>query len=158
MDKLLQIILAFVNGGTQAYQKKSNLLKVGTDQYNTVMNFIKDNKVTTNAILNLYLLYFKMNIQKRDSEYGTFPIAYYALDCFNKFNCEGDYTKILNNLNSKEKIEKLYAIYYNTTLQYTIGYEKENGTSYNNMIKQNIEYDRLLDSYNYAKISCEMSK
>ena len=156
LDKLLQVILAFIKGGTQAYQKKSQLLKVNSEQYNAVMNFIKDNSVTTNAILNLYLLYLKMNIQKKDSEFGTFPIAYYGLDCFNRFNCGGDYTKILDNLDSKEKIERLYAIYYNTSLQYTIGYEKENGTSYNNMIKQNIEYDRLSDSYNYAKISYEM--
>ena len=158
LDKLLQIILAFVNGGTEAYQKKSNLLKVGTDQYNTVMNFIKDNNVTINAILNLYLLYLKMNLQKKDSEYGTFPIAYYGIDCFNRFNCEGDYTKILNNLNSKENIEKLYNIYYSATLQYTIGYTREKGTSYNNMIKQNIEYDRLLDCYKYAKAMSEIPK
>lgn len=152
LDKLLQIILAFINGGTQAYQKKSNLLKINSEQYKVVMDFIKNNNnVTTNAILNLYLLYLKMYIQKKDGENGTFPIPYYALDCFNKYDCKGNYNLILPNLDSKEKIDKLYKIYYITTFQYTKAYTKDNNISYNNMIKQNIEYDKLKECYEGAK-------
>lgn len=152
LDKLLQIILAFVSGGTQAYQKKSNLLKINSEQYKTVLDFIKNNnEVTTNAILNLYLLYLKMYIQKKDSDNGTFPIAYYALDCFNKYECKGDYSQILNNLDTKEKIDDLFTIYYKTTYKYTNYYTKENNISYNNMIKQNIEYEKLKDYYDEVK-------
>lgn len=159
LDKLLQIILAFVSGGTQAYQKKSNLLKVNTDQYNTVMNFIKNNNVvTTNAILNLYLLYLKMDKKKKDSDAGTFPIPYYGLDCFNKYDCRGDFSQILTKLDSKEKVDRLFKMYYMTTYKYTSYYTKNNNVSYNNMIKQNIEYEKLEECYHDSEEMLELTK
>ena len=159
MDKLLQIILAFVSGGTQAYQKKSNLLKVNTDQYKTVMNFIKNNNVvTTNAILNLYLLYLKMDKKKKDSDAGTFPIPYYGLDCFNKYDCRGDFSQILTRLDSKEKVDRLFKMYYMTTYKYTSYYTKNNNVSYNNMIKQNIEYEKLEECYHDSEEMLELTK
>ena len=152
LDKLLQVILAFKSGGTQAYQKKGNLLKVNTDQYNTVMNFIKNNNnVTTNAILNLYLLYLRLSSKKKDTEIGAFPIAYYGLDCFNKYDCHLNEGKILEELSSKDKIDKLYRIYYMTTFNYTKYYTKEYNTGYNTMIKQAIEYNKLEEYYTSEK-------
>lgn len=148
LDKLLQVILAFKSGGTQAYQKKGNLLKINTDQYNTVMDFIKNNnEVTTNAILNLYLLYIKLLTNKKETEYGSFPIAYYALDGFNKYDCKLDDSKILDELSTKEKIDKLYKTYYMTTFNYTKNYTREHNIGYNTMIKQNIEYDKFEEYY-----------
>lgn len=152
LDKLLQVILAFKSGGTQAYQKKGNLLKVNTDQYNTVMDFIKNNNnVTTNAILNLYLLYLRLSSKKKDTEIGAFPIAYYGLDCFNKYDCHLNEGKILEELSSKDKIDKLYRIYYMTTFNYTKYYTKEYNTGYNTMIKQSIEYNKLEEYYTSEK-------
>ena len=152
LDKLLQVILAFKSGGTQAYQKKGNLLKVNTDQYNTVMDFIKNNNnVTTNAILNLYLLYLRLSSKKKDTEIGAFPIAYYGLDCFNKYDCHLNEGKILEELSSKDKIDKLYRIYYMTTFNYTKYYTKEYNTGYNTMIKQAIEYNKLEEYYTSEK-------
>lgn len=152
LDKLLQVILAFKSGGTQAYQKKGNLLKVNTDQYNTVMDFIKNNNnVTTNAILNLYLLYLRLSSKKKDTEIGAFPIAYYGLDCFNKYDCHLNDGKILEELSSKDKIDKLYKIYYMTTFNYTKYYTKEYNIGYNTMIKQSIEYNKLEEYYTSEK-------
>lgn len=152
LDKLLQVILAFKSGGTQAYQKKGNLLKVNTEQYNTVMDFIKNNNnVTTNAILNLYLLYLRLSSKKKDTEIGAFPIAYYGLDCFNKYDCHLNEGKILEELSSKDKIDKLYRIYYMTTFNYTKYYTKEYNTGYNTMIKQAIEYNKLEEYYTSEK-------
>ncbi len=148
LDKLLQVILAFKSGGTQAYQKKSGLLKINTDQYNTVMDFIKNNnKVTTNAILNLYLFYLKLSTKKNDTSFGSFPIAYYALDGFNKYDCHLNDSKILDELSTKEKIDELYKIYYMTTFNYTKYYIKEHNIGYNKMIKQSIEYEKFEEYY-----------
>lgn len=158
LDKLLQVILAFKSGGTQAYQKKGSLLKINTDQYNTVMDFIKNNnQVTTNAILNLYLFYLMISTNKKDNEYGSFPIAYYALDGFNKFDCHLDDSKILEELETKEKIDKLYKIYYMTTFNYTKNYTRENSLGYNKMIKQNIDYAKLEEYYQSEKERIELN-
>lgn len=151
LDKLLQVILAFSKGATQAYQKKGNLLKVNTEQYNAVMDFIKSNEVTTNTIINMYLLYLKLFTQKKDTENGDFPIPYYALDCFNKYDCREDITSIMNQLSNKENINKLFKIYYITTFNYTKNYTKEHNIGYNTMIKQNVDYSKLEDCYAAAK-------
>lgn len=152
LEKLLQVILAYVSGGTQAYQKKGNLLKVNTEQYNTVMDFIKNNnEVTTNAILNLYLFYLKLFSQRKENDKGIFPIAYYALDCFNRYDCCNNPRNILDRLSSKEKIEQLYKIYYMVTFNYTKYYTTQHNIGYNAMIKQSIEYDKMEEYYSSEK-------
>ena len=157
LDKLLQVILAFKSGGTQAYQKKGSLLKINTDQYNTVMDFIKNNNaVTTNTILNLYLFYLKLSTNKKETEYGAFPIAYYALDGFNRYDCHLDESKILDVLATKEDIDRLYRIYYMTTFNYTKNYTRENNLGYNKMIKQNIEYSKFEEYYTSEKERIEL--
>jgi len=141
LDKLLQVILAFKSGGTQAYQKKSSLLKINTEQYNVVMEFIKNN--TTNTILNLYLLYLKLATNKKERDIGAFPIPYYALDCFNRYDCHFDETKILGLLSKKEEIDKLYKIYHMATYSYAKYITKVNNIGYNTMVKQAIDYNKL---------------
>lgn len=148
LDKLLQVILAFVSGGHQAYQKKSNLLKVGTEQYKIVMDFIKNNnEVTTNAILNLYLFYLKLYKQKKETESGVFPIPYYSLDLFYRYGCNCQPGKILEQLSTKSQIDYFYKVYYMATFGYTSYYTRENGVGYNTMIKQAIEYEKLKEYY-----------
>ena len=116
------------------------------------MNFIKNNNnVTTNSILNLDLLYLRLSSKKKDTEIGAFPIAYYGLDCFNKYDCHLNEGKILEELSSKDKIDKLYRIYYMTTFNYTKYYTKEYNTGYNTMIKQAIEYNKLEEYYTSEK-------
>ena len=41
LEKLLQIINAFVSGGEVAYKNKSNMLKFNSSEYNTAVSFIK---------------------------------------------------------------------------------------------------------------------
>ena len=43
----MQVIIAFADGGHKAYMKKPNLLKYGTSEYNTVINFIENNTYQT---------------------------------------------------------------------------------------------------------------
>ncbi len=159
LEKILQVILAFLKGGMQAYQKKSNLLKPASEQYKSVINFIiNDNDVTTNTLINLYLLYYKMYSQRIDTENGQVPIAYYAIDCFAKYECENDETKILDCLSDKNKIDDLFKINRNASISYIKYYTKEHDVGYNAMIKKEIEYDKMSDYYNNAKEILEMDK
>ncbi len=157
LEKLLQIILAFLNGGMQAYQKKSSLLKPETDQYKAVMNFIvNNNSVTTNTLINLYLLYLKMFRQKIDTENGQVPIPYYAIDCFAKYECNNDVDLINVNLDSHGEIERLYKVNRNASLNYINYYTKTYDVGYNTMIKKTIEYEKMEEYYNSAKKIYEM--
>ena len=158
LEKLLQIILAFLKGGMQAYQKKGNLLKPETEQYKAVLEFIKNNnEVTTNTLLELYLFYYKMYLQRKDTESGVFPIAYYAIDCFAKYECKNDATKIIEKIDSKENINKLFQINQISSLSYTKYYTKEHEIGYNAMIKKEIEYDKMEEFYTNAKEILEMN-
>lgn len=60
LEKLLQVVIAFALGGYDAYTKKSNLLKDTTKQYQTAIDFIKDDSITTDSLIDLYLLYKKL--------------------------------------------------------------------------------------------------
>lgn len=157
LEKMLQIILAFLKGGMQAYQKKGNLLKPETEQHKAVINFIiNNNNVTTNSLLNLYLLYLKMFKQKHDTENGQVPIPYYAIDCFAKYECNDDVNSINTNLETKEKIDKLYKVNRNASLSYIKYFTKKYDVGYNTMIKKPIEYEMMEEYYNSAKDIIEM--
>ena len=58
LEKLLQVILAFISSAHEAITKKSQLLKPGTIQNKTVTEFIMGDG-TINDLLNLYLLYLR---------------------------------------------------------------------------------------------------
>lgn len=112
------------------------------------MDFIKNNnEVTTNAILNLYLFYLKLFSQRKENDKGTFPIPYYALDCFYRYDCDKQPINILDRLSSREKIDQLYKIYYMTTYNYTKYYTTCYNIGYNAMIKQSIDYDKMEEYY-----------
>ena len=141
----------------QAYQKKGNLLKPETEQYKAVINFIvNNNDVTTNTLLNLYLLYLKMFKQKYETENGQIPIPYYAIDCFAKYECHNDVKLITEKLSKKEDIDKLFRINRNASHSYTKYYTKTYDVGYNTMIKKNVEYEKMEECYNNAKEILEM--
>lgn len=64
LDKLLQVINAFVSGGYIAYTKKSQMLKFDSKPYNTAVEFIKNDDVTIDLLLNLYMLYKRADQEK----------------------------------------------------------------------------------------------
>lgn len=157
LEKLLQIILAFLKGGMQAYQKKSNLLKPETEQYKAVINFIiNDNDVTTDTLINLYLFYYKMFVQKIETENGLVPIPYYAIDCLAKYECNNEVNKINDILSTKEAIDKLYKVNRNSSVNYIKYYTRTYEVGYNAMIKKTVEYDKMEEFYNSSKEIIEM--
>lgn len=145
LEKFLQVINAFVSGGQVAYIKKSNMLKFGSQQYNTAINFIKDGKITNEGLLELYLLYKRAEQSKNDEDRA--PIAYYLIDQFAKFECSSRSPQyILTALNTAEKINNIIKLYKLVSKAYIKDYYKKHGIDYNKMIKRSIDYE-MLDSH-----------
>lgn len=144
LEKLLQVVLAFCSGAQEAYQKKSYLLKVSKPEYVIVTDFLRNNDATTNTIINLYLLYLRSEQEKKNSENRKYPIPYYVIDGFSHINCDGgNINMIMENLKTKEDVDKLIDIYKKVTLSYTKEYVSEFNTEYNSMIKEPVNYKKL---------------
>lgn len=144
LEKLLQVIIAFSLGGYDAYTKKSNLLKDTTKQYQTAVDFIKDNSVTTDLLIDLYLLYKKADLCKSNSEENRFPIPYYLIDGFAKYECnERISNQISKQLSDHQSIENIIKLYTAVTKAYTRDINETNIIDYNKMIKQPVNYKSL---------------
>lgn len=143
LEKLLQVILAFVNTPLDAIQNKAKLLKDQTIQNKTVVDFIKDTQHTTNDLFALYLLYLRAEQEKKNGD-GKVPNPFYLLYCFAKYEYSTSsqtIDQILKDFNTIDAIVKKYrvvlAIYYKK-------WAKKNGKEYNDMIKSNVDI-ALLD-------------
>lgn len=141
LEKLLQVIIAFTLGGYPAYTKKFNLLKYNTEQYNNAIKFIKDTRVTIDSLLDLYLLYKKADMCKTNSPENRFPIPYYLIDCFAKFECvERQPEFILEQLDNTACIKNIIKLYTVVTKAYTKNIKQNSDIEYNQMIKKPIDY------------------
>lgn len=146
LEKFLQVINAFVAGGYVAYVKKSSMLKFGSEQYQTAINFIKNGFVTNEVMLDLYMLYKRAEQTKKEKNDSRTPIPYYLIDGFAKYECEGRRPeKIVEQLSDKDKINKVVNLYTAVSKAYTREYSKKFNIDYNKMIKRNVEYD-IFDS------------
>ena len=147
LEKLLQVINAFVDGGYVAYVKKSNMLKFGTDQYNKAGEFIKLDEVTNDTLIELYLLYKRAEQEKKLSDEQRSPIPYYLIDGFAKYECKNrNASLIIESLNSKEKIDRIIRLYKGVSGAYSVSYSRRHKIDYNKMIKRPIDYDIFDDS------------
>ncbi len=146
LEKFLQVINAFVSGGYIAYVKKSSMLKFGSEQYQTAINFIKNGDVTNDVMLDLYMLYKRAEQEKKKNNDSRTPIPYYLIDGFAKHECEGrNPSKITEQLSDKNKINKIIKLYTAVSKAYAKEYNKNFEVDYNKMIKRNVEYD-IFDS------------
>lgn len=144
LEKLLQVVIAFALGGYDAYTKKSNLLKDTTKQYQTAIDFIKDDSITTDSLIDLYLLYKKADLCKSNSEENRFPIPYYLIDGFAKYECnERISNQISKQLSDLQCIENIIKLYTAVTKAYTRDINETNIIDYNKMIKQPVNYKSL---------------
>lgn len=147
LEKLLQIILAFQIGGFDAFTKKSNLLKVNSIPYIIVTDFLKNDNVTVDILINLWLLYCLAENKKKQSADGRTPISYYLIDCFSKYECNNrNVSLILEKLQNYEIIERLIKLYSSVTKAYSKDYYKKYEIDYNKMIKKPIDY-LILENY-----------
>ena len=144
LEKLLQIINAFISGGEIAYRNKSNMLKFGSAEYNNAVTFIKG--TTVEVLLELYMLYKRAEKTKKENSDSRYPIPYYLIDGFAKYECKGrNKDLICDALSDGSKVEHIITLYSAVTQAYTREYYKRNKIDYNKMIKRSIDYD-LFDS------------
>lgn len=151
--KLLQVIIAFSKGGYYAYTKKSNLLKVDTNEFNEIIEFIKNPELTIDMLLDLFLLYKRAEIEKKNSKDGNNPIVYYLIDGFAKYECkERKISMLYEELNNIEKVNNIINLYKGTTKMYSMESLKDDGVEYNKMIKRQIDYNRFDKVRTTAKV------
>lgn len=144
LEKFLQVINAFADSGYTAYVKKSNMLKFGSQQYNTAINFIKSNDITNDGLIDLYLLYVRSEMERKRKSDSRFPISYYLIDEFAIHECNNrQKSEIALALSSSDKIDRIIKLYTAVTRFYTTQYYKDNNIDYNKMIKRIINYDLL---------------
>ena len=149
LEKLLQVLLAFSAGAQQAIQKKSQLLVAGSSQYNAVIELIKNPSFTIKQMIDLYLMYSLCEQTKKKSPDNRTPIPLYVIDCINRFECQGDFSK-LDIVLQEAEIQKLVRIYSIAINLYTNSKQNEN-VEYNTMIKSEIDYDELEKNVNIAR-------
>ena len=117
-----------------------------TKQYKTAVSFIKDSNVTIDLLIDLYLLYKKADMCKSESEENRFPIPYYLIDAFAKFECNDRTPQyIAEQLNNSNEIVKIIKLYTAVTKTYTSNFNENNIVDYNNMIKQPVNYQLLTE-------------
>lgn len=154
LEKLLQIGLAFQIGGFDAFTKKSSLLKINSNAYNVATDFLKNDYVTIDVLIQLWLLYVKAESKKKQSDDGRTPISYYLIDCFSKYNCKNRNISLISvELDSLEKVNKVLALYSAVTKAYSIEYYNQNNIDYNLMIKRPIDYaimEKNINIYKYV--------
>lgn len=146
LEKLLQVIIAFAKGGHVAYTKKSQLLKLESQAYKEVVEFIKNDSVTTDMLIDLYLLYRRAEEEKKRTGDGRSPIPYYLIDFFAFYECENRQVRYIENkLNDEKRIDQVIELYRKVTKRYARKYFEKYDVDYNKMIKQPIDYDMVED-------------
>lgn len=153
LDKLLQVINAFISGGYIAYTKKSQMLKFDSKPYNTAVEFIKNDDVTIDLLLNLYMLYKRADQEKVKNDDSRVPIPYYLIDFFAKYECEDrNPSNISAQLDGIVKINHIIKCYTGVTKGYMNRYSNDYNVDYNKMIKQPVKYD-IVDEIRKIAIS-----
>lgn len=146
LEKLLQVINAFAVGGQTAYVKKNLMLKCDSEPYNTAVEFIKNDAITIDTLLDLYMLYKKAEQTKKETDDARAPIPYYLIDFFAKYECKNrNYNEITRQLSTKEKILNIVDLYKKVSKAYAKRYNQEFDVDYNKMIKQSIKYNIVDD-------------
>ena len=120
LEKLLQVINAFVCGGQVAYTKKSQMLKFDSVPYNTAIKFIRNDNVTIDVLIDLYLIYKRAKQEKLKIKDARTPIPYYLVDSFAKYECnDRSPERISVELSDISKINSIIKLYTAVTKGYT---------------------------------------
>lgn len=146
LEKLLQVILAFVSTPQDSIQNKAKLLIDQSQQNQRVVNFIKSTESTSKDLYNLYLLFTRADQEKTNSPEGKIPNPLYLIYCFSHFECNEDASKISILLDSKEKIDNVIKTYTLVLKLYYKKWVKKNiGREYNDMIKSPVDLQLLIE-------------
>ena len=152
LEKLLQVIISFIDSGYSAFVNKPKLLKPDSKEFNRIINFITNDSVTMETLLELYLLYAKAEKTKKNSNDGRTPIVYYLINAFSEFECKnGNANLILEQLGEKSNIEKIIKKYSIMSSNYCSAYQRKNNIDYNKMIKKPIDREIYESSIQVAE-------
>ncbi len=158
LDKFLQVILAYTCGAYNAYQKKSSLLKVDSSLYQTVCDFILNESINVDLLL-LYLLYEKAEKAKSLTDTRRFPVLYFLIEGFAKFECQNKSLSISSVLTDSKKIDTIIKIYTEVSERYYEYFKekyKDTGLDgYNDLTKKEIEPKKFEEIYYNVKMKYE---
>lgn len=143
LDRLLQVFLAFMEDGYNAYTKKNAILNQKSLIYQTIS--ININKtLTIENILRLYLLYVKAENKRKISQDKYSPIPFYLIGFIGSFI--SNKTKANNALDylfkktTLESFELIFKYFETITTLYKDEYLDQNNLGgYNEMIKKQID-------------------
>ena len=159
LEKLLQVVLAFISTPQDAIQHKSKLLKEQSSQNKGVIEFIRSNQSTDNDFYNLLLLYLRAEQEKKKSDGGKYPNPFYLIHCFSRYECKNNPGRIAGLLSDSEKVESLIEKYTLVFRRYYKEWIKKNeGKEYNDMIKAQLDIELLDDAKEQAEDLIEMHK
>lgn len=101
------------------------MLKVNSIPYITVTDFLKNNNITVDILINLWLLYCLAENKKKQSTDDRTPISYYLINCFSKYDCNNrNVSLIFEKLQNYEVIGYLINLYSSETKTYSKDYNK----------------------------------
>ena len=149
LEKLLQVVLAFKEGGLSAYTLKKDVLIADKKAHSNVIEFIKSSNITTDILLDLYLLFLRSEKEKKnntgDGNTAT-PISFYLIDGFAKYECNSRDGKMISaNLSNADSVKKIIKIYNVVSKNYTKRFTKSRGVEYIKMIKMEVDYSMLAE-------------
>lgn len=157
LEKFLQVILAFTEGGYSAFTKKNRVLKLDDTISLDIIKFITSSTLTFDELLFLYLLFLKAEIEKTQSEDKKTPIPYYVIGFLGKEFENSSSEKLKLGLNyifsSSENINAIYEYYKIITKLYKVNYRTMKDIEYNQMIKMPIDENLL---YQATELASEM--
>ena len=153
LEKILQVSLAFLTDGYNAFTKKSSVLKANTEIFKKYSINIQDYLSYENMI-RLYLLFKKSENDRKKSDDQRTPIPYYVLGFLSYHISDrtdiSNYNKILDNIfsKSKEDINEIYDYLVNLSTLY----KNECAKDYNVLIKSKIDLEILNKEITIAKM------
>lgn len=145
LEKLLQVLLAYIEDGHFGYTKKSLVLKQGSGVFEKISINIQD-YLSVDNMIKLYYIYKRAEFDQKHSEDKRTPIPYYVIG-FISYHLKGNKTsetmnRQLNNLFNlaPADFDKIYNYLTKISTRYRERCQKNN-IEYNNMIKQRINYE-----------------
>lgn len=140
LEKMLQICLAFITDGYNAFTKKSSVLKQNTEIFKKYSINIQDYLSFENMI-RLYLIFKKAEQDQKTSDDKRTPIPYYVLGFMSYFikdkNDAESFNRMLNSIFNAGS-DEIKAIYH-FLVRLSSLYRKEMGVDYNVLIKKQID-------------------
>jgi hypothetical protein len=163
LEKLLQVFLGFIKDGSYSFSRKDSVLKQSSEIYKDYS--VKINQILTHDnIIRLYLIYYKAEMDRANSEDKKTPVPYYLVGFLGRFIKNKD---LLNNTvqrlftTDNNLFDKLFAYLEKLTTLYKKAFIESYSTEYNIMIKRTIDesiLDKQIETLNDILLDRDLKK